>query len=298
VSEGFSLDWLRLREAPDMRARSRPLARRFAAAVRRRAGDGPALLVDLGAGSGSSFRALAPLIPGEQDWRLIENDPALLGFQAAEIAQWARGQGHPASLGSGLAVVTSGSSVWRAHSVAHDLAAGLDALPLAGAHGVTASAFLDLVSADWLAQLALRLAAAKIPFLAALTVDGRRTWSPAHREDALMEQLFARHQRGDKGFGAALGATAAERAAAIFRGHAYAVATMASDWRLEPGDDGMLEIMIDGAADAAGDVDPDARGRLDRWREARHAARSAGTLRLTVGHVDILATRDETAPNS
>jgi hypothetical protein len=298
VSGGFSLDWLRLREAPDMRARSRPLARRFAAAVRRRAGDGPALLVDLGAGSGSSFRALAPLIPGEQDWRLVENDPALLGFQAAEIAQWARGQGHPASLGSGLAVVTSGSAAWRAHSVAHDLATGLDGLPLSGAHGVTASALLDLVSAEWLARLALRLAAVNAPFLAALTVDGRRGWLPAHRDDALVDHLFVRHQRGDKGFGAALGPTAAESAAALFRGHGYAVATVASDWRLEAGDDALLEILIEGAADAAGDVDPDARGRLDRWREARHAARAAGTLRLAVGHVDILATRDETSANS
>lgn len=295
MSAGFSLDWLRLREAPDMRARSRPLARRFADAVRRRAGDGAALLVDLGAGSGSSFRALAPLIPGEQDWRLIENDPALLGFQAAEIAQWARGQGHPASLGSGLVTVTSGAGAWRAHSVAHDLATGLDALPLSGAHGVTASALLDLVSETWLARLAARLAATKIPFLAALNVDGRRAWQPAHRDDALVDRLFARHQRGDKGFGAALGPAAAEAAAALFRGHGYAVATMASDWRLEPGDDAMLEIMIDGAADAAGEIDAEAHSHIDHWRAERHAARAGGTLRLAVGHVDILATRDETS---
>ncbi len=70
---------------------------------------------------------------------------------------------------------------------------------------------------------------------------------------------------------------------------------MASEWRLEPGDDAMLAIMIDGAAAAAAEVDRDAHPRIERWRAERHGARAAGALRLAVGHVDILATRDETS---
>jgi len=293
MSEHFDLDWLRLREPLDLSARSRPLARRFAAAVRRRAGTAPASLVDLGAGSGSSFRALAPLVAGDQDWRLVEKDPALLGHQAAEIAQWARGQGYRASLGSGVATVTVGAAAWHAHSVAHDLAERLEALPLAGAHGVTVSALLDLVSRAWLTRLAARLAG--IPFLAAINVDGRRAWEPAHDEDALVETLFARHQRGDKGFGAALGAEAPAATETIFRAAGYQIERQPGDWRLGAAEDRVLAMMIDGAAAAAGEVDPAAASRIARWRGDRHAARAEDALRLTVGHVDILAVRDETA---
>ena len=64
-----------------LRARSRELARRFGAAVRARAGASTASIVDLGAGSGANFRALAPLIPGDQDWRLVDHDRALLSHQ-------------------------------------------------------------------------------------------------------------------------------------------------------------------------------------------------------------------------
>ena len=292
MSERFPLDWLRLREPHDLRARSRPLARRFAESVRRRAGNAPALVIDLGAGSGSGFRAIAPLVASDQDWRLVENDPALLAVQAAEIAQWARGQGYPARLGSGVATIDLDAARWQAHSVAHDLAGRLDALPMIGAHGVTASALLDLVSLDWLARLIARIAG--LPFLAAVTVDGRRVWEPANPDDALVEALFARHQRGDKGFGPALGPAASAEAASLLRRAGYRVESAAGDWRLGAGDDTVLEMMIDGAADAARAVDADVGDRIERWRATRHAARIEGALRLAVGHVDILALPDET----
>ena len=127
----FALDWLRLREPHDLRARSRALARRFGAAVRSRAGTAIASLVDLGAGSGANFRALAPLIPGDQDWRLVDRDRALLAHQAAEIAQWARGQGYRVTHGSGVVTIATGTASWRAHSVDLDLAVDLAAHPLA-----------------------------------------------------------------------------------------------------------------------------------------------------------------------
>jgi hypothetical protein len=293
MSEGFGLDWLRLREVPDMRARSRTLARGFGAAVRRKAGDAPALLVDLGAGSGAGFRALAPLIPGDQEWRLVDHDAALLGHQAAEIAQWARGQGHRVTHGNGVVTVDTGSAHWRAHSVDRDLAAGLDALSLGSAQGVACAALLDLVSEPWLRALAARLASARVPFLAALSVDGRREWRPEHAEDARVAAAFARHQRGDKGFGAALGPDAPGAARAIFSERGYGVNAAPADWRLDARDDALVAALIDGDAEAASASDPAAAAEIAAWRADRHAARAAGTLRLTVGHVDILAVADE-----
>lgn len=292
MTERFALDWLRLREPADLRARDRALARRFGAAVRARAGDGPASLVDLGAGSGANFRALAPLIPGDQEWRLVDHDPALLGHQAAEIAQWARGQGYRVGHGNGVVTVATGTAHWRAHSVALDLAAALARAQLAAAHGVACAALLDLVSAPWLDALVGQLEAAGRPFLAALVVDGRRLWQPGHGDDGPVESGFARHQRTDKGFGPALGPAAARHAAARLE-RRHRVATAASEWRLGPADEGLLAAMIDATAAAAAEAEPAAAARIAAWRADRQRARAQGELRLAVGHVDIFAEPDE-----
>jgi hypothetical protein len=292
VSEAFGLDWLRLREPHDLRARSRLLARQFGAAVRARAGGETAALVDLGAGSGANLRALAPLISGDQDWRLVDRDRTLLAHQSAEIAQWARGQGWRVTHGTGVVTVATGAAHWRARGVELDLACDLSGLPL-GVHGVTSAALLDLVSAEWLERLADRIAAARVPFLAALNVDGRREWQPAHAEDAAIARAFARHQRGDKGFGPALGPGAPAAGEALFRVRGYRVATAAGEWRLGAGDAGMLAALVDGTAEAAGEADPGLF--VERWRGDRHAELGRGALRLAVGHVDILAEPDESA---
>jgi hypothetical protein len=294
----FALDWLRLRERLDTRARDRGLARRFGACVAARAGGLPAALVDLGAGSGANFRALAPLIPGDQAWRLIDCDPALLSHQSAEIAQWARSQGYRVTHGPSVVTIAAGSAQWRTHSVNLDLAATADGVQLAAAHGVCCAALLDLVSGSWVNLLARRLAAAALPFHAGLIVDGRRVWAPGHHDDSLIEDAFARHQRTDKGFGLALGPIAAAHTARHLQEFGYRVVTAASDWQVGPADDAILAALIDGAADAALEVEPGSAERIAAWRRDRQDARDTGRLRLTVGHVDIFAEADETRPVS
>ena len=292
MSEGFGLDWLRLREPHDLRARSRELGRRFGAAVRARAGDGAATIVDLGAGSGANFRALAPLIPGDQDWRLVDHDRALLAHQSSEIAQWARGQGWRVAHGSGVVTVATGTAQWRAHSVELDLARDLAALSLSG-HGVTCAALLDLVSEAWLGQLADRIAAARAPFLAALMIDGRRVWAPSRDDDVVIAEAFVRHQHRDKSFGPALGADAPDAVSRIFRARRYRVSDASGSWRLGADDADILSALVDDRAAAALEID--SALPVERWRRAAHAAIAERGLSLTVGHVDILAEPDESS---
>ncbi|MEB0303591.1 hypothetical protein QN348_22145, partial [Mucilaginibacter sp. 5C4] len=61
-----SPDWLALREPEDAAARSRDLALTAAAKIP----DGPVIVHDLGSGTGSMMRWLAPLLPGPQTWIL------------------------------------------------------------------------------------------------------------------------------------------------------------------------------------------------------------------------------------
>src|SRR5205085_110794 len=126
----------------------------------------PLRIVDLAAGTGASFRALAPLIDGDQQWLMIDHDPLLVGRQADAIARWARGRGwHCRAIDCGIEV-DNGTARWRAQALQLDLARDVDALDLAACDGVTTTAFLDLVSAAWLDKLCALLARRRVPLLA------------------------------------------------------------------------------------------------------------------------------------
>jgi hypothetical protein len=244
----FGQEWLRLREPYDHAARSGTLADRFVEAV------GPApRLADLGAGTGSNLRYLAPRLPAAQRWLLVDHDPALLEQARARpaVALECRILN--------LAAALPESGVWT---------------------GITAAALLDLASAAWLDRLAAWCRG--VPLLMALSVDGRLAWEPEEPDDAAVRERFFAHQRSDKGFGPALGAAAAPYLAERLAAEGQRVSVERSDWRLGPADAPLLAATLDGivAVQAAG---------LERWAAARRRQLAAGELRLAVGHVDLLA---------
>jgi SAM-dependent methyltransferase len=261
---GFSADWLALREPYDGRARNRDVLDSVATAAA--AGDGVAV-VDLACGTGSTLRAVAPRLPPRQDWRLVDNDLSLLARAAA-------GKAIP-----GIAVTR----------IPVDLARDLEAALDGRVSLVTASALLDLVSAEWLDRLVIEVAARRLPFYAALNYDGRVSFDPADPLDAAVIAAVNLHQQTDKGFGPALGPGAAEAAIKRFQAADYAVVHGRSDWHLLPRDREIQRDMLAGWAGAAREIGavslPDAAAWLTRRRDLLAAGRST----IKVGHVDIFA---------
>lgn len=283
---GFSPDWLRLRESADLAARDPALARRFAAALPRTRAS---RILDLGAGSGANARALLPRIAGDQHWTLIDHDRGLLGAQADAFMSWARRQGYPISAGGGHIAIAAAPARWEIAAMPLDLAGDRASLAELDIDGVTAAAFFDLVSAPWLERFVGMLAHRRLPLLAVLTVDGRRLWQPALAEDAIVAAAFARHQQRDKGFGPALGSTAATLLAEFLSKTGFRVERAASDWRLGIGDEALLAALIAGEAGAAREAAPEAAAPIDLWEKRRCEHLSAHRLGLTVGHCDLLA---------
>jgi len=283
----FSHDWLKLRESADLAARDPALARRFTAALPRGV-ERPVCLVDLGAGSGANCRALLPRIAGNQDWILVERDPDLIAAQSEEFTLWARRQGYPILAGGGHLTISVGESRWTVRNEIIDLARDWRALEALGADGVTAAAFFDLVSARWCDQFATVLAHWRVPFLAALTVDGRRDWAPALAEDAQLVAAFGRHQTRDKGFGPALGGAAARHLASALAASGFAVTEAASDWRLDARDRNLITELIRGETSAAREAGADAT-LVANWETRRRDQLANGRLKLTIGHRDLLA---------
>ena len=285
---GFAAEWLQRREPFDAAARDQDLARRFGAAL----GDvksGPRRIVDLAAGSGANFRALAPLVGGDQDWLLVDHDPRLIAAQTAEIARWAQREGWYFQTSDDRVLVETGAARWRVRARRLDLAQFLEQIDLAACDGVTTTAFLDLVSAAWLDRLCGFLTRAGRPLLATLTVDGRRAWHPALPADARIQAAFQRHQSGDKGFGPALGSKAAPWLADRFAAQGYAVMTARSDWRISAEHCDMLLQMVGESATVAREAEPAAAALFADWSALRKAQIEDGLLALDVGHLDLLA---------
>lgn len=285
---GFSAAWLRLREPVDRSARSPALAHGFAAALRRQAA-GPLRIIDLAAGAGANFRALAPVLGGNQDWLLVDHDPALLAAQRAEITDWAHRHGWHCQADNEHIAVDTDQARWTVRGHRLDLASELETLERIPFDGLVTTAFLDLVSVTWLDRLGELLARLQRPLLATLTVDGRRAWQPPHPTDARVLAGFTRHQGVDKGFGPSLGNEAAAHLAARLAGHGHRVTTARSDWRIGPAHQDMLRYLLDEAATVARTADPAAERLIADWATARRTQLDDGLLSLTVGHLDLLA---------
>jgi SAM-dependent methyltransferase len=283
VSERFDADWLALREPFDHAARSLHLARRLAERLPARP-----RLIDLGAGTGSMFRFLAPIIGRGQDWTLVDADPALLDDAFGRTAAWARRQHFAATSGGDALLVSTPRGLWRMRALQSDL--GDESLPLplreggrgrgsaptgAGVDAVVCSALLDIVSARYLERMFDQLA---VPFLACLTVDGRDAWLPLHPSDASVRTAFRRDQRREKGFGPALGTAAPAFALRALAARGFVIASAPSDWRIPRTALRMLRALIEGRG--MGDV---------TWQEARLRQALRGRLAITIGHRDILA---------
>jgi hypothetical protein len=260
----FSAEWLTLREPHDARARNAVVADALATHFADRAA---IAVVDLACGTGASMRALSPHLPPRQSWRLVDNDLSLLA-RAQASADPAR-----------VTVTTVPVDLVR------DLEMALDgALDL-----VTTSAFLDLVSADWLERLAVEAAARRLPVYAALTYDGRAELDPADPLDARLVAALNRHQRTDKGFGPALGPTAADAAARAFERVGYTVVQGRSDWIVGPSDGTFQAEIVAGWAVAARELGAPPPAEVVEWLTRRRRAVADGRSSLRVGHVDLFA---------
>jgi hypothetical protein len=246
-----SPDWLVLREPADAAARSGELAERLARHLA-----GPLVIHDLGGGSGAMGRWLSSWLPGPQHWVVHDRDADLLEIAVADP---------PAS----ATVEARQSDIAR-----------LTPDDVAGASLVTASAILDLLTADELVRM-LRACSGR-PMLLALTVVGRVALSPAVPLDARIGAAFDAHQRR----GRLLGPDAVVAALDELRGTGAEVLVRPSPWRLASAHADLIAEWFDGWVAAA--CEQDLAMEAGAYRDRRLAEAAAGELAVTVDHADLL----------
>ena len=283
--EAFDANWLWLRERFDAVSRSVALAEILAEMLPPR----PRIL-DIGAGTGSLFRWLAPIIGRAQVWTFADVDAGLLTDAFGMTADWAEDHGYTVTwpdIGRRrVLLVHTPDGAWRVEARVVDLATLPEALPQLPVDAVVCSALLDLVSEPWLERFADAL---RTPLLACLSVDGRDTFLPRHPLDRTVLHAFRRDQCRNKGFGPALGPRAPLVLQAALAARSFSVASAASDWHIPRAAIAMLDEFVHGHARVAMRQLPAHRTAVAAWENLRRAQAMRGRLAIRIGHRDSLA---------
>ncbi len=259
---GFSSEWLALREPIDHAARSEEV---ISALRHYFLNDWKLVVTDIGSGTGSTIRALRPIVYQELTWHLIDYDDTLL----SEARKHAEGD--------------------RVIFTENDLSTRLEPVFKPAPDLITTSAFLDLVSLEWLQRFVNEVTVREIPFYAALTYDGRTSNTPESEMDGEILSAFNAHQQTDKGFGKALGPAAADEAIRLFQEAGYIVCSAKSDWKANSEHAEFQRQLLSGWRNAASEIHPDRRPVFDLWLEERNALIDAGQNAVMVGHKDFFA---------
>jgi hypothetical protein len=257
-------DWLDLREPADAEARSTVLVEEL---VNRLSSGAATVIHDLGSGTGSMLRWLAPRLPAPQSWVLHDRDSELLELVLANPPD-----------DPPVPVETRHGDVTR-----------LPPEELADATLLTASALLDMMTADELGRLVELCASVGRPVLVALSVTGQVELAPEDPLDAQLRDAFNDHQRRDRGAGRLLGPNAVTEAVAALDRRGFDVRTEASPWRLGPAHASLTGAWFEGWVAAACDQEPGLGAVVEPYVERRLAELDAGRLTVTVGHLDLLA---------
>jgi hypothetical protein len=262
-----SPNWLTLREPADAEARARDLAEALERALPR---SSPRVIHDLGCGSGAMGRWLAPLLTGPQHWVLHDRDADLLALAVADA---------PGPAADGAPVTVEEKSTDLAQIGPGDLA---------GASLITASALLDLFTADELDRLARLCAGVGCPILLTLSVVGSVEIAPGDPLDRHVAAAFDAHQRRVTECGPLLGPDAVDFATEAFRRLGAEVLVRPSPWRLRPAQSDLAAEWLTGWVGAAREQEAELADECEPYMSRRLEQLSAGELAVTVGHADLL----------
>jgi SAM-dependent methyltransferase len=263
-------EWLDLREPADAAARSVELVEVLVNVLPGRsptAGASPLVVHDLGCGTGSMARWLAPLLANPQRWVLHDRDPDLLD----------------------RAALGGAAGVSHTFETRVDDITNLPPEDLGDASLITASALLDMFTREELDRFVQTCAAARCPAFITLTVTGRVELAPADPLDRRIQDAFNAHQRRTADGRTLLGPDAVGVAAETFANLGYDVTVRPSPWHLEPHQRDLVSEWLTGWVGAAVDLEPDLEAGADGYLRLRLDQLEHGLLNVSVQHDDLLA---------
>jgi hypothetical protein len=290
---GFSAAWLALREPVDHRSRNIALQAKVIQFLEqmKMVVPGSIHVTDLGSGTGSNLRALAPHFGLKQSWTLVDCDADLLRSARASLIAWAdsvvsTNEGESKRTAAGLihplTIIKNSKTIaieFQCADLVHDYQTILDK----PTDLITAAAFFDLVAEHWLAEFC---AALTQPLYTVLTYNGIERWNPPETIDADVLHAFHSHQCTDKGFGAAVGPFGADHLQSLLQTQGFTTVCAPSNWVMDRYDQALIEQLAIGTARAVREIGTLPDAAVNQWEHTRRNA-----MQCEIGHVDLFAYR-------
>ncbi len=160
---------------------------------------------------------------------------------------------------------------------------------LDGASLITASALLDMFTADEVERVVAACAGAGCPTLMMMSVAGRVELTPPDPLDEEIAEAFNAHQRRTVGGRTLLGPDAVDAAVAAFGRRGVSVDVRPSPWRLGADQTDLAVEWFRGWVRAACEQRPELAGRAAPYAARRLEDAAAGRLGVLVDHLDLLA---------
>jgi SAM-dependent methyltransferase len=278
---GFSADWLSEREPVDHASCNNMVKRAMLDYLKAKHGKTLSNLnvIDLGCGTGSNLRGLAPFLGRQQNWTLVDYDPLLLSAAREALLDWAD------------EVIVDDDQHFEIKRNDYTIRVQFLQADLMKTYGevlnlkpdlITAAAFFDLVSIDWITRFAQAL---QSPLYTVLTYNGVEKWLPTHPNDQAVLSAFISHQQTDKGFGSAAGPHAANALISALQDRSYHVSQGLSNWALSQSEHHtLMRLLAKGIAQAVVETAQVEQADVNEWLAARSLAEGC-----EIGHVDIFA---------
>jgi hypothetical protein len=215
-------------------------------------------------------RWLAVQLEGPQHWVMVDRDPDLLAAAATSAPD-------RAADGAPVTVETRRRDLTR-----------LAPEDLEGSALVTASALLDMMTREELDRFVALSARARCPALVLLSVTGQVHLEPRDPFDDGVADAFNTHPRRIVNDRPLLGPDAVGAAVEGFERLGAHVLVRPSPWRLGPGERVLQGEWFTGWLGAACEQDPSLTVGAAAYARRRLGEAAAGTLSVTVHHLDLL----------
>jgi len=287
----FSAEWLSLREPIDHRSRNQALQAKVLNYLEqvKTVEPGSLHVTDLGSGTGSNLRALAPHLSSLQYWTLVDYDQTLLNVARSTLLAWSDSETDvpviesldaSSMLVKPLSILKQNKTIivkFKCINLLNDYPAVLNE----PTDLITAAAFFDLVAEPWLVKFCTFLTK---PLYTVLTYNGIEKWSPPEIIDAEILNDFHQHQRTDKGFGCALGPAAAKCLQSLLDDQHFTTICAPSPWTLNHQDRTLIQQLTMGTARAVREIHTIPLTNINQWEQSRMQA-----SHCEIGHIDIFS---------
>lgn len=283
----FDIDWLAERYPFDVEARNKTVEQ---AAVDYLKTDGPVVIVDVGAGTGSNCLYFLDKLQQDQSWIFIEKDPALAPALINRLTEYASFHKYNWSLKDGVYEMLTPFKKVTFKIISDTLFKIGQIVDLSTVDLVVANAVFDLLSKVQISQFLDQLTQNKVACLFTLHYTGMR-FIPEDPFDQSYIDLYDGHMMRPQSFGQALGKMAAAHIVQRFEEANYTLQKGDSSWNVMQDDIKMHYYLLNFMESALSELSypTELQDYFPKWLKYKKELIITRQQRLEVMHLDLFA---------